>query len=524
MNMLLSMDSPIIFMLRRLAIYIASLLAFQLQLAGQLTWNKSIDFHNELNHSEAAFEQYNGNIVVSVLTYPDSISYQGALLSLNSNGIVEWSKGIEDASHGFFMRGAYESFQNQIWSLGVVNQDSGVTYSPIIVSSDSLGKELWRKTYNYNPYDVMFMDDLNRLNDSTLIIFFKGEKLENSIYSNQYGFSLFDIEGNEKYRQWLSTNYRINLLHDAEPFPEGGYMLSVFESNQGNGIPFEYPLTIKRLDDTFGIIWQKTLPLEEAPGGRFSFDQNNNIYMTWDEDPSSPNTGSPWGSPSIISFTKNGEFRWKNTFDDNPRNRGLGNIITTKDGQIVSTGLDEPGFPPLMWGWVVSLDTSGTLLWDRKYTIDGISPNFGGFFGSLFESTDNHIVVNGYIHDKYPLDKFAARDNVWVAKLDLNGCIENEPCEDYSILTKLKDFSYPEDELNFRISPNPVQNILHIEFSDSKERLITIYTSAGSLLYSDLTNEKDASINVSNFSPQLNFIKIIDRRDHKISIKKFIKI
>ncbi len=520
--MLLSLNRRIRIKHRRLTIILVSLLAFHCYLTGQLTWNKSIDFHNELNHSESAFEQNNGKIVISVLTYPDSISYQGALLGVSSNGNVDWSTGIEEGSHGFFMRGAYQSLQNQIWVFGVVNQDSGVTYSPIIVSCDSVGKELWRKVYDFSPYDVVFMDDLISLDDSTMIIFFKGERIKNSIYNSQYGYSLFDINGNEKIRKWWPSNYRIAWLHDAEPFPEGGYMLSIFETNQGNGIPFEYPLTIKRLDDTFGVMWQKTLPFEEAPGGRFSFDENNNIYMTWDEDPSSPDTGSPWGSPSIISFKKNGEFRWKHTFDDNPRNRGLGNIITTKNGQIVSTGLDEPGFPPLMWGWVVSLDTSGTLLWDRKFTIDGISPNFGSFFGGVLESKDNYIVVNGYIHDKYPLDNFAAQDNVWIVKMDLNGCIENESCDNYNTLTKINEVE--ESEFKFKINPNPVTDNLLIESIDNSGSGIDIYTLDGLLIYSAQINTSSQSIDVSKFAPGIYFIKLFNRKNSNIFTKKFVKI
>ena len=299
-------------------------------------------------------------------------------------------------------------------------------------------------------------------------------------------------------------------------------MLSIYESNSGNGIPFEYPLTVYRLDDTFGIIWQKIMPYEEAAAGRFSFDEDHNIFMTWDEDPSSPDTGSPWGSPSIISWDENGNFRWKHTFDDNPRNRGLGNIITTSDGQVIATGLDERGLPPLMWGWLVSLDTDGNLLWDRKYTIDGISPNFGGFFGDLIESSDHYLVVVGNIHDQYPLDKFSARDNVWLLKLGLDGCIENQPCDDYTSLTKVEDLS-PKIYSTYLISPNPVQDELRIDFPDTGEREIEIYSINGQFILRKSSTNNFELIDVSDFNPAPYFVRIRDKGKTQNASLRFIK-
>jgi len=356
------------------------------------------------------------------------------------------------------------------------------------------------------------------------MVFFTGYWLdEDSIYHQKSGYSILDFNGNEKVRKYFSENYRISFLHYIEPFPGGGYMLSIYESNSGNGIPFEYPLTVKRLDDTFGIIWQKIMPFEEAAAGRFFYDNDHNIFMTWDEDPSSPNTGSPWGSPSIISWDENGNFRWKHTFDDNPRNRGLGNIITTSNGQIVATGLDERGLPPLTWGWLVSLDTDGNLLWDRKYTVDEISPNFGGFFGGLIESSDHDLVVAGYIHDKYPLDKFAARDNVWLLKLGLDGCIENQPCDDYTVLTKVEDI-LSNASSSYSLSPNPVQNILKIEFPDFGKREIEIYSIDGLLLLYKSSVDVLELINVGDFSSGLYFVRIMDRNRKESATSRFMKL
>lgn len=476
----------------------------------QLLWNKSIDFSYEANYASTVSEFENDQYIIGTMTYPSGVP-QGALISLDKFGNVRWDKSIDFGENHFTLLRSFKILNDEIWSTGVLRLDTLVNFYPAIVANNTNGDELWRKVYDFKPFNINFArGDIRMYNDTTVLVFFNGYKFENGTrYIHKQGYMLLDTLGNEILRHWWTSDFDISDPTDIVPFPGGGYMMSVIEIQAGQGIPFEYRLTIRRLDDTFGILWNKVLPYEEAAAGRFSFDEKKNIYMTWSEDPTNPNSGSPWGSPAIISYDSNGLFRWKYIFDDNPRLRLLGHIITTSQGNIISCGVDEPGFHPIQWGWMVSLDTNGNLLWDHKYTIDGISPDIGGGFNDLIETKDNHLLVVGGIQDKYPLESFEARQNIWALKTDYQGCI-SDSCEEYNVLTSVNEPDHqPSDE--FKIYPNPTSSLLHIDCKKGFQYSIIIYNLQGNKVYSNHSDGTSIIIDVEDFSSGTYFVTLVSK-------------
>ena len=442
----------------------------------QVTWNRSIDYNNEENYGKSILEASDSLYVAALLSYDQALPY-GVLIGFDQNGNKLWHQSIKYEGKAFHM---LESFkvQGQIWSTGVLAQSGIVQFKPVIAAHNFSGHEEWRKTYDFEPFNVNFIRGIRQSDDNNVIAFFDGYYEDgNSKYLHRHGYLLLNSLGEEISRHWFPSEFEINLPFDIVPFPGGGFMQSILEIASNSGIPFEHPLEIKRLDDTFGIIWQKTLPCEERGSGKFTFDSNKNIYVTWTEDPLIPGECSPWASPAIFSYDSLGNFRWKYVFDDNPRHRILGNLVTTFESKIMACGLDEPGFDPLQWGWIVCVDTSGNLQWDRKYTINDIPGEFGGFFGDIKETSDDKLLVIGNIHDKYPLESAAARDNAWLVKIGLDGCIESHECEDYSFLTSL-DNDYL-NKFEFRIYPNPATDEISIETSIEDHYAMEIFDING---------------------------------------------
>ncbi len=143
----------------------------------------------------------------------------------------------------------------------------------------------------------------------------------------------------------------------------------------------------------------------------------------------------------------------------------------------MACGLDEPGFDPLQWGWMVCIDAAGTLLWDRNYTIQEIPGEFGGFFGDIKESNDGKILVLGNIHDKYPLESAVARDNAWLVKTELNGCIETHEYEDYTFLTSVDKEDL--EHVKLSVYPNPSNDQINIVMSIEDQYRIDVFDISG---------------------------------------------
>ena len=471
----------------------------------QASWNRSIDFNSEENYGMSVLEISDSVYIVAILSYREALPY-GVLIGLDQNGSKLWNREIAYPDQAFHMS---ESFNvgNHIWSTGVLDQASSVQFRPIIIAHNFLGEEQWRKTYDFDSYNVNFKRGIRQVNEHTAIAFFNGYYIDGSSkYIHRHGYLLIDSLGNEISRHWFPSQFDINLPFDIVPFPGGGYMQSILEIAESPGVPFEHSLEIKRLDDTFGIIWHKTLPCEERGSGKFAFDSKKNIYVTWTEDPLIPGECSPWASPAIFSYDSLGNFRWKHVFDDNPRQRILGNLVTTSEGNIVVCGLDEPGFDPLQWGWIVSVDTSGSLLWDRKYTIKDIPREFGGFFGDIKESSDGKLLVLGSIHDKYPFESAAARDNAWLIKAELDGCIEGHECEEYSMLTSIKNGDF--NQIKFKIYPNPSIDEINIETFIEDQYIIDIIDISGINILSTAGFGNKFTVKINKLLPGVYFLRL----------------
>ena len=77
----------------------------------------------------------------------------------------------------------------------------------------------------------------------------------------------------------------------------------------------------------------------------------------------------------------------------------------------------------------------------------------------------------------------------------------------------------PENNINFDMFPNPVENILNVSFVDNQKTSYKIYNINGQEVKAGMLNQKE--INVSNLKSGIYFLELHD--GHKTSTKKFIK-
>ena len=164
------------------------------------------------------------------------------------------------------------------------------------------------------------------------------------------------------------------------------------------------------------------------------------------------------------------------------------------------------------------VDLNGNLLWHRVYrdfNEDG-SPRFKYLY-SLTELSDGSIVAGGNaINEIGNLIDY----NGWILKVDENGCLTDDDCENeiVNITTSVKE-TVETPLLN--LYPNPVEVILNVEISTNYQlEKIEIIDSKGMLI--SQVDSSD-SIDTSALSNGIYFLHAISRTGHT-AVRHFLKI
>ena len=131
-------------------------------------------------------------------------------------------------------------------------------------------------------------------------------------------------------------------------------------------------------------------------------------------------------------------------------------------------------------------------------------------------TTDNQIAAN-YEGESFIDDDFENEGNTWIVKVICANGDESAPAiKNMGICVGIKD----NVKTNFSIVPNPATNNILITAANSFHT-IEVVSFLGQTVYSQHNDGNTATIDVSNFSNGVYFVRIIS--DYNTSVKKFVK-
>ncbi len=117
----------------------------------------------------------------------------------------------------------------------------------------------------------------------------------------------------------------------------------------------------------------------------------------------------------VIKLDGNGDVLWQKTYYGGEGWGWLGVFIQqTKDGNYIMAGTTEPSSYGYGDVWVMKLNVSGEILWQKTYGGEGWE-----WVSSIRQTSDD-----GYVVVSSTTDPVNDSDNVWVIKLDENGTVQ----------------------------------------------------------------------------------------------------
>ncbi|MEZ4884065.1 MAG: T9SS type A sorting domain-containing protein [Chitinophagales bacterium] len=195
-----------------------------------------------------------------------------------------------------------------------------------------------------------------------------------------------------------------------------------------------------------------------------------------------------------------------------------GRPFPMKDGSIWIVGADETpieeGGETSYTGWIAKLSAEGELLWERQYFPEnkGLLPRLT----DLVETHDGGVALTGLYSYR---ENGITRNDIWLLKLDQDGCIESGCDDDYLILgdTVVGIEDVENGEVVFEVYPNP--NSGQANFHIQKDLLLKGNTQVqildinGRLLqeYNCPKNNKVLSINTQSLENGLYICTLISK-------------
>jgi uncharacterized delta-60 repeat protein len=229
------------------------------------------------------------------------------------------------------------------------------------------------------------------------------------------------VEGIGQYEcstQW-ARHYRgsnEDFAQSVRQTSDGGYILAGYSNSFGTG--GENALIMKFSSDG-NVSWQKTY-------GGSSYDRANMIQQTSDGGYIFSGFTLSFGSGGedawAVKLDSNGDVSWQKTYGGISDDRANA-ILQTSDGGYVMTGYTNSFGLGGSDAWVVKLDISGNVTWQKTYGVDN-----NDYFDYIQQTWDGGYIVVGRS------DSFGTiGDNIWVLRLNSSGNINWQKFYDWSI-------------------------------------------------------------------------------------------
>ncbi len=452
------------------------------------------------------------------------------IVKYKKTGAIEWTKTlggsdddyltcIQQTSDGGYLAGGYSRSSIS----GNKTENSRRRNDYWIVKLDSLSNIQWDKTIGGKNQD--YLQSLQQTRDGGYILGgyskseISSEKAQDSRdSSNDYWLVKLDQTGMIIWSKTIGGN-AYDQLNSVRQTKDGGYILGGYSESKISGEKtdssrgiFDYWLV--KTDSLGTVQWDKTM-------GGVRRDLLTSLVLTMDggyflsgysfSKISGEKTGGNIGENTtsdywVVKLDSLHNIEWDKTFGGTLNDTCLSAIQTSDTGFILAgysesniSGQKSENSKGGLDFWVVKLDKTGTLLWDK--TIGGSGNDY---LSCVTETSPNNYTLSGYSLSGVSGDKTVPSrggTDFWTLNLGYTPIAPagvKAPANVDNTSSKSPEKNY------FNVYPNPAKNTLYVQ-TNGRATFSLINRDGKSLVTKNINST--GSINVANLSPGLYFIK-----------------
>ncbi len=209
---------------------------------------------------------------------------------------------------------------------------------------------------------------------------------------------------------------------------------------------------------------------------------------------------------TLSKLDDNGNVMWRKRYGYSEPNVSVSRVKECKNGDFILCGQKQlPPSGQQLVGWLMRTDSLGNLKWWHSYTPtnplkDTVAQNY---LNDVLQMPDGGFAAVGWAGGSAT---FSTVQQTWLLRVDSNGCYQ-AGCADAVGIIENKLF----EEINeITIYPNPANEVLNVEFNNSKNATIklTVLNALGQIVYLNQSPENKQQIDISTFATGIYFVKI----------------
>ena len=364
----------------------------------------------------------------------------------------------------------------------------------LIVKIDTLGNILLFHEYTYTNELLLQGQDIVELPGQGYLI------VVDIVFTNYKADVLIirtDTMGNVLNEQLYSKG-NVEIPWVIRPMKNGDYMVGAVSGKNDNNTPYWAKTWLIEVDSRGNMVrdWLDTDSTNLSPNGmqhtadsgwiivRQHLDYDVNDFQAF--------------NASILKIDKNFNKQWDLHLGDSSDATGFNDIQILPSGQYIACGTTPTwgNDSAYYWGWLIKIDATGNIIWDRKYVADAR-------FGAQSYLYDINILSNGDLLSCGELDftydvGINPIQQAWILRTDSNGCMMDQ------CWLSVQDISQPEVMINEY--PNPTNDYINLSIGDitnARSPLFSLYNTLGQQVMSHTLTQDKASFPVSELAAGL---------------------